>query len=266
MTEPQDADSIEPAEHADATAPKRRRVGVRVIWWILGVVGGIIVLAFIALIIYSQVGVMAAEPEPLAAVRADPAIDIVDDSAGIVLSPASDANGTGLVFYPGAKVDPWAYASKLSGLVDSGTTVVIVKPWLNLALFDLRPVDSFTTLAPDVDEWAVGGHSLGGVKACQVAGDIGRLVLFGSYCATDISTTSIPVLSIAGSDDGLSTPEKIADNRHLLPNDADLVEIEGASHSSFGDYGLQPGDGTPTISDEDMTTQITDAAVPFLGG
>ncbi len=98
----------------------------------------------------------------------------------------------------------------------------------------------------------------------MVAGDVDRLVLFASYCATDISTTSIPVLSIAGSEDGLSTPQKIADNRHLLPGDAELVEIAGAGHSSFGDYGLQPGDGTPTISDEDMIAQITDAATPFL--
>jgi pimeloyl-ACP methyl ester carboxylesterase len=74
----------------------------------------------------------------------------------------------------------------------------------------------------------------------------------------------MPVLSLAGSEDGLSTPQKIADNRHLLPQDADLIEISGASHSSFGDYGPQPGDGTPTISDQDMIARITDAAVPFL--
>ena len=104
----------------------------------------------------------------------------------------------------------------------------------------------------------MGGHSLGGVKACQLAEDAGQLILFASYCATDISETSVDVLSIAGSEDGLSTPQKIADDRHLLPADAELVEIAGASHSSFGDYGLQPGDGTPTISDEDMIAQITE--------
>ncbi|WP_344060782.1 alpha/beta hydrolase [Microbacterium pumilum] len=231
-----------------------------------GILGAVIVLAVIAIVVYSQVGVMAAEPEPLAAVKSDPAVEITDDGAAIVMSPASGATGDGLVFYPGAKVDPWAYASKLSGLVAEGTTVVIVKPWLNLAFFDLRPLSTFTDLAPEVDEWAVGGHSLGGVKACQLAADAGQLILFASYCATDISDSSIGVLSIAGSEDGLSTPEKIADNRHLLPEEAELVEISGASHSSFGDYGLQPGDGTPTISDEDMIAQITAAAVPFLAG
>ncbi|MFS2281716.1 alpha/beta hydrolase [Microbacterium sp. OR21] len=66
------------------------------------------------------------------------------------------------------------------------------------------------------------------------------------------------MLSIAGSADGLSTPEKIADARPLLPADAELVEIDGASHASFGGYGTQAGDGTPTISDDAMRARITD--------
>jgi pimeloyl-ACP methyl ester carboxylesterase len=265
VTDPE-ADEETPIDNVPPPPSKKRRRGRRILAWVLGVLGAIVVLAVIGIVVYSQVGVMAAEPEPLAAVQANPAIDIVDESAAIVMSPASGATGDGLVFYPGAKVDPWAYAAKLSGLVEQGTTVVIVKPWLNLAFFDLRPVPTFTDLAPDVEDWAVGGHSLGGVKACQLASEVGRLVLFASYCSTDISATSIPVLSLAGSEDGLSTPQKIADNRHLLPADADLIEIEGASHSSFGDYGLQPGDGTPTISDDDLTAQITEAAFPFLAG
>ena len=56
------------------------------------------------------------------------------------------------------------------------------------------------------------------------------------------SAPSFTPSSLAGSEDGLSTPQKIDDARPLLPPDADLVEIAGASHSSFGDYGLQPGD------------------------
>ena len=64
--------------------------------------------------------------------------------------------------------------------------------------------------------------------------------------------------------DGLSTPEKIANARPLLPAGADMVEIAGAAHSSFGDYGPQPGDGTPTISDADMTETLTSEVDRFL--
>lgn len=219
----------------------------------------VVIVGVIGLVVYSQVGVMAAEPEPLAAVRADDRITITDDAAGIVMAPSSGGSEVGLVYVPGAKVDPWAYAATMSGVVaEDGVTVVITKPSLNLAFFDLRPLSAFTDLAPGVEEWIVGGHSLGGVRACQLAGSADALALFASYCANDLSATGLPVLSIGGSEDGLSTPQKIADARDLLPPDAQLVEIDGASHSSFGDYGPQPGDGTPTISDEDMTAQLTE--------
>lgn len=238
--------------------PPRPRRARRILLWILGSLGALLLAAVVGILIYSQVGVMAAEPEPLAAVRADERIVITDDPGAIVLTPASAASDTGLVFIPGAKVDPWAYASRLSELVaDEGMTVVITKPWLNLAFFDLRPLSAFTDLAPDVTTWMVGGHSLGGVRACMMAEDAEALVLFASYCATDISGSDLPVLSIAGSEDGLSTPAKIADARHLLPDDAWMLEVPGAAHASFGDYGPQPGDGTPTISDADMTSAIT---------
>ncbi|WP_442923487.1 alpha/beta hydrolase [Microbacterium sp. KUDC0406] len=163
------------------------------------------------------------------------------------------------MFVPGAKVQPEAYIAKLQDLTaEDGITVVITRPWLNLAFFDLRGMDAFTSAAPDVDAWMVGGHSLGGVRSCQLAEDADALVLFASYCANDLAESGLPVLSLSGSEDGLSTPKKIADARHLLPSDAEMVEIAGASHASFGDYGPQAGDGTPTISDEDMRAQLTE--------
>lgn len=221
------------------------------------VLAGLVVASVVGILIWSQVGVMAAEPAPLAAVEAEPGIVLTDEGAGIVLAPADGESTTGLVFIPGAKVEPAAYAAKLAGLVDAGITVVITRPTLNLAFFDLRPLDAFTGLAPDVETWMVGGHSLGGVRACQLAGDADALVLFASYCATDLSASGLPVLSLAGSEDGLSTPAKIAAARDLLPADAELVELAGASHASFGDYGPQAGDGSPTISDAEVTAELT---------
>jgi pimeloyl-ACP methyl ester carboxylesterase len=225
--------------------------------WVGSVVAALVVIAVGGILLYAGVGVMAAEPAPLQAVRDDPAIVLDDSGASIVMRPAAGASDIGLVFIPGAKVDPLAYAATLSGLVaDDGLTVVITRPTLNLAFFDLRPLSAFTDAAPEVTTWLIGGHSLGGVKACQLAPDASGLVLFASYCANDLAASALPVLSIAGSEDGLSTPQKIADARHLLPADAQLVEIDGAAHSSFGAYGAQPGDGSPEISEADMTERI----------
>ncbi|WP_337003948.1 MULTISPECIES: alpha/beta hydrolase [unclassified Microbacterium] len=237
-----------------------RRILERVLWGLAIV----LVLAVGGTLAWTQIGVMPAEPGPLASVRENPAITVTDADQGIVLAPADGDSEVGLVFIPGAKVDPWGYAAILQGLAEDGVTVVITRPWLNLAFFDPRGLDAFTSAAPDIDVWGVGGHSLGGVRACQLATDADALVLFASYCANDLSDSGLPVLSLSGSEDGLSTPEKIADARHLLPADAEMVEIPGASHASFGDYGPQAGDGTPTISSEDMHAEVTTQTDDFL--
>lgn len=242
---------------------RARRIITRVLLGVLAFLG-LVVAAFL---IWSSVGVMKADPVPLDAVRADPAITIVENPEAVVMSPTDATPVRGLVFLPGAKVTAESYLSKLSGLVaQDGIVVVITKPTLNLAFFDLRPLTAFTDLAPDVHEWFVGGHSLGGVKACQFAGEpeVAGLILFGSYCANDLSGSDLPALSIGGSEDGLSTPAKIEDAAVRLPADAQFVQIEGANHARFGDYGVQSGDGTATISSDEMRSQLTDDVSAFL--
>lgn len=223
------------------------------------------VLAVIALAIWAKSGVMHAESEAWQSVLADPAITVEDHADAVVLHPAEKTTTSiGLVFYPGAKVDAEAYARRLSGIVAEGSaTVVIVKPWLRLAIVDPRGLSTFTDYSPGTESWMVGGHSMGGVRACSAADNVDALVLFGSYCAADLSDDQLPVLSLAGSEDGLSTPKKVADAREKLPASATMVEISGASHSSFGDYGAQKGDGSLHIGDEQMNTTVTTELLDF---
>ncbi|MDF2045835.1 alpha/beta hydrolase [Microbacterium sp. Kw_RZR3] len=252
----------EPPADSPAAPPRRRRRWLR---WTLGGLGALVILLVGGILIYSQVGVMGPEAGPLAEAEANPGLTITDDGAGIVLTPTSGASGQGLVFIPGAKVAAEGYIATFADtVVDDGVTVVITRPWLNLAFFDPRPLSTFTDLAPDVAVWAVGGHSLGGVRACQLATDADALVLFASYCANDLSASGIPVLSLSGSEDGLSTPQKIADAKPELPADATFVEIPGASHASFGAYGPQPGDGTPTADPAEVDRVIAEELAGFL--
>ena len=235
----------------------------------------VIALAILAALLLAALGAVGysslpqtADAAPLAAVRADPAIHFTETGDGIVLTPASGATGTGLVFLAGAHIDPAAYAYKLSGLADAGVTIVIARPILNLAILDWRPLRTFTGLAPGVGTWYVGGHSLGGVRACQYAKDdysVAGVVLVGSYCAADLSKSSIPVLSVAGSRDGLSTQTKIRDAARLLPVDAQFVEIQGADHASFGDYGPQAGDNPATASGVSVRSQLTTVVLTLVG-
>ncbi|MBP2268289.1 pimeloyl-ACP methyl ester carboxylesterase [Pseudarthrobacter sp. PvP004] len=69
-------------------------------------------------------------------------------------------------------------------LVDAGFLVVILKTPLNLSLLDGRQALGVITEHPGVTNWAVGGHSLGGVSASTFALDhsaVSGLLLYGSY-------------------------------------------------------------------------------------
>lgn len=252
-----------PSTAARKKPSRTRRILTRILLGSLALLG----LAMAAFLVWASVGIMAGEPGPLSEVADDPAVTLTDLPEAIVLRPADGASAKGFVFIPGAKVEADAYVSNLSGIVEQdGITVVITKPTLHLALLDLRPLSTFTDLAPDVAQWVVGGHSLGGVKACLLADDpkVSGLVLFGSYCANDLSQTSLPVLSIGGSQDALSTPTKIEEASTNVPATAEFVQVDGANHARFGDYGVQSGDGTATIASDAMRDVLTENLGHFL--
>lgn len=215
---------------------------------------------------------MSATAASLAAVADDDRVDVSSTPDTVVMRPAAtSASGQGLVFVAGARVDPQAYEQVFAGLVATGVTVVIERPVLGFGILDPRPLSTFTDLAPEVDVWAVGGHSLGGVRACRYAADdasVDALVLFGSYCATtDLSgDDDLAVLSLGGSRDGLSTPEKIARYRDMLPAGATVVELDGTNHAQFGSYGEQPGDGEATVSDREAHELVTGRLTSFFAG
>ncbi len=238
----------------------------RVLGWTLGGLAALLVIAVVGFVIWASFP-MRAEADRTAEVDADRSISVENGSEAIVLEPVGASNGHGLVFVPGARVEAAACEWSLQPLVDAGFTVVITHPALNFAILEVRGLDAYTALAPEVDDWAVGGHSLGGVRACQYAADEGvdTLVLFGSYCSVDLSSTGIDVLSIGGERDGLSTPQKIADAAPLLPADATFVEIPGMNHAQFGAYGEQSGDGEAAVSDEDARSATTAELLAFLG-
>ncbi|MEI5583848.1 MULTISPECIES: alpha/beta hydrolase [unclassified Agromyces] len=246
-----------------------RRVGA-----VLLAVVGVVVLVVVGFLVYASLVFEGDREASLDAWRSN-GVEITGTDRSIVIEPTTGATDTGLVFIPGAKVQPSAYLYKMAGIVEAtGMTVVITEPTLNLAFFDTRPLSAFTADAPDVERWYVGGHSLGGVRACQLAADaeadaaaepaVEGLILFGSYCVDDLSDSDLAVLSIVGENDGLSTPEDVAARSGNLPDDAVTVVIEGANHAAFGDYGDQPGDGTATIDRQTARAEIADAVAEFV--
>jgi pimeloyl-ACP methyl ester carboxylesterase len=139
---------------------------------------------------------------------------------------------------------------------------------LNLSFLNPNGADKVIAAYPQITNWVIGGHSLGGVVAASYVARrpaVSGLVLWASYPADDsLLETNAKVLSIYGSNDGLSTPIEVLQSQGLLPPDATFIEIRGGNHSQFGSYGLQPGDGEATIPPEEQWSQITDATIELL--
>lgn len=218
----------------------------------------------------------AAVQPALAAMRSDGAVTVTESATRIVLAPAGSAapqGDLGLFFQPGARVDARAYAAVLHPLAEAGHPVVIAKQPLGIGFLALPAFDDARAAHPEVARWVVGGHSLGGTVAALQADDADDdatapavgLLLFASYPAGDVSESlTAAVESVSGSRDGLATPAKIAASRPDLPAHAAFTVVEGGSHAQFGAYGPQPGDGIPTISDDEARTLITRATLRFV--
>lgn len=110
----------------------------------------------------------------------------------------------------------------------------------------------------EIDQWYIGGHSLGGVSAATYAEQheetIAGLFFFASYptSGTDFSATELPMLSIYAENDGLSTLDKIDESKSLFSDQATFHQIDGGNHAQFGIYGSQKGDNEATIPVQDQ--------------
>lgn len=200
-----------------------------------------------------------------------PGVEVVSSVTTLELRP-EDPSGVGLVFQPGARVDHRAYAALLQPYAEAGHLVVVVEqPFFISFTATGAPADVIAE-HPEVDSWVVGGHSLGGVAAGSFAaehartagGQVDALLLWGSYPLGDLSGSGLTVLSVSGSQDGLSTPADIDISRARLPDDSTSVEVDGATHAFFGDYDEQPGDGTATVDRTVAQQQITAAGLDLL--
>lgn len=209
-------------------------------------------------------------PEALAALTSQPGMEVTTEP-WLTFRPTASAPTVGLIFYPGARVDPRAYAPAARAIAAEGYLVVIVPMPLNFAIFGAGRAAEVMAAYPEIQAWAIGGHSLGGAMAARFVYQhpqaVQGLVLWAAYPASsdDLSGWGGVVSSISGTLDGLATPAKIAASRPLLPPTTRWVSIEGGNHAQFGWYGDQAGDQPATLDREAQQAQIVAATVLVLG-
>jgi hypothetical protein len=224
---------------------------------------GLLVLAFLGV----WLSPFGADPVALAVLDDPGAVTIAETSTQIVLEPPGGASDLTVVFHPGARVDARAYLRVLHPIAEAGHQVVIVKEPLGIAFLSFGFTDDWRDDHPDVETWVVAGHSLGGVVASSDASEGGfdGLLLWASFPAGDISDVeSLQVTSVYGTRDGFSEPARVEASAADLPSSAEFVVIDGAIHSYFGDYGLQPGDGEAAVEREVAQSEIVEASLTML--
>jgi len=152
----------------------------------------------------------------------------VTNSADLIsLVPVANPQPTGLIFYPGAPLeprayaplDPRAYAPLARQLAEQQFAVYIIKLPLRSAAFGQQEANVFDRTrqlmanTPTITQWVLGGHSRGGGMAARFAqlyaDELSGLLLIGTSLpkepAFDLSTITLPVMKIYATNDGLAS-------------------------------------------------------------
>lgn len=204
----------------------------------------------------------------LAALQSDATVNVTVQADLISFEPTGTAHTTALIFYPGGKVDFRAYAPVLHRIAAEGFAVYTPAMPLYLAFLDSDAAAGIIAAHPDIENWVIAGHSLGGVAASGFAAGnpaIDGIVFWASYPqGTELKNTSIPVLSIYGTLDSVVSLNEVEASRGNLPESAQFLSIEGGNHAQFGAYGPQEGDTPATIAAEAQYDLVAAATAGFL--
>lgn len=93
------------------------------------------------------------------AVQAD-GVQVEQDGSATCFLPSQPT--AGLISYPGGKVEDTAYAPLMRTLAEKGILCGLVKMPGNLAVFSPNAADGLQQAHPEITDWYIGGHSLGG--------------------------------------------------------------------------------------------------------
>jgi hypothetical protein len=253
-----------PVEGASPPPARRRR---RWPWIVAAALGIVAIVALIAGTIYVQPQPLL--PEARAALASTDAVAFADEPGWLSFTPIDATTGTGLVFFPGGKVEPAAYAPAAQAIAEAGYPVYIVKMPLNLAVLGTDRAGDVIAAHPEIARWAIAGHSLGGAMATTYIAShpdaMRGLALWAAYPTSDISALPLAATSIWGSLDSGAARFGDAESRRDLPPDTVYVEIPGGNHEQMGWYTGQPNDPPATIERADQQAAVVAATLDMLG-
>ena len=202
-----------------------------------------------------------------AAAQSQQGITVTTSSEGrIIFAPENPR--AGLIFYPGGKVKYEAYDPLMEACAKEGILCVLLHMPGNLAVLDVNAAEGIQEEYPDIENWYMAGHSLGGSMAASYISsheeEFKGLILLAAYSTADLKGTDLKVLSLYGSEDGVLKMDSYEKYRDNLPEDFTEIIIPGGCHAYFGSYGPQKGDGIPQISNEEQIGFTANAIGDFI--
>lgn len=208
-----------------------------------------------------------ADTNAIAALNSTKSYSVENTAESVTFTPKINQSSTGIIIYPGAKVEAESYSVLASKLTENGYTTVIAKMPFNLGFFGTNKADQIIGNHSEINSWVIGGHSLGGVFASEYALNhqekIKGVIYLAAYPSSNVSQATFRSLSIRGSLDNLTSAEDISNNVDKFPTNTTFITIIGGNHYNFGDYGVQKEDNNSTITRKEQQQQTINAIIKF---
>jgi dienelactone hydrolase len=178
----------------------------------------------------------------LSALESTDTLSIKEDGNFLIMRPTGMTPTTGVIVYPGANCDVRGYAPVTRAMAEAGYLVISVSMPFDFSIFAPNRADAVQAAFPEIDNWVIVGHSMGGAMAGQYAFDnqdkLAGLIFWDSYPPeySDLSDATLPVVSIHRATLEGKGPEKFQAQEYLFPPDTMWVPVPGGNHMQFGSF------------------------------
>jgi pimeloyl-ACP methyl ester carboxylesterase len=231
-------------------------------------------LAFGWLTYSTQKNHAVAGDDALAALVSNEVVDI-ETGDWIVMRPSGAAPRAGLIFYPGAYCDIRGYAPILREVAAQGYLVIAVSMPFDFSIFAPNSADEVRAAFPEIEDWVLAGHSMGGASAARYAyyhqDDVAGLILWDSNPSpyNSLADSKLPVMHIHRATLDGTAPQRFLDEKGLFPADSKWVPVPGGMHLYYGSfigggYVEQQEPGIEREAQIEIATNATLDALKFM--
>lgn len=197
-----------------------------------------------------------------------PLVRVIDSGDKISFQSVAKNYDYEIILFQGGLTDPKAYAPLCRKIAEEGFSCHVIKMGWRLPQYDYQKVTEIFDL--ESGNYIIGGHSQGGKMAAQLVYEnptlFRGLYLMGTSHPRDIdlSSVEIPTLKFYAEHDGLASIGEVMENKNKLPNNSEVLFIEGGNHSQFGYLGTLFMDGNADISIKNQQEQTYVHLIDFF--